>query len=1020
MRISIRVLAAVLGITATGHAAVGVRLLMGLTDKSSVKWDGSAAAAGARIVRIEPWRFDVVAQEDGTAVADAIHGMDAWTMSTHRGRAFGAAAQTTIVPNGVIVWLEGESQGTQLEVKTAQGNFRVGLGELPYGKSVKLLDGRVVADRVPPSYRITNTPDEQDYPALTTDANGNLWLAYVEFRHHPEHDRIRQNYTKRPLSFDDMKAPTGGDQILVRKFAGNAWGPAIEITPPGGDLYRTAIAVDGSGRPWVFWSENRGGNFDIWARAIEGGKAGRTVQISREPGADIDPVAATDSQGRVWVAWQGWRGGKASIFAATGDGDRFSPPATVASSSGNEWNPAIAADKEGRVTVAWDSYRNGNYDVFCRTASGPGKWEREAVIADSARYEASPSIAYGADGKLWVAYEEGSEQWGKDFAAHDTKGAPLYSGRAVRVVALDRAGQLVTTRSDVGDVLPGFAGTPIDAPLTQNAAGEWTRTRPEAAKERKPNGEPPPLRAPKNNLPRLAADSSGRLWLTFRSAFPTRWSVIGTVWTEYVTSYDGNSWSAPIYLAHSDNLLDNRPAVVAMKPGELVVAGSSDGRADFPAALADKSALEYAIKNSFGALGARMQPLGAGPMALMGNPAGKDPYNNDLYASVVSLGPAAGPAAVKPAEKLARAGADAAQAVEQAAIRRMRELRVPNGGHDLRVVRGEFHRHSEVSMDGGGDGTLLDQWRYIIDTGALDWVGCCDHDNGGGREYSWWIEQKLTDVFYMPGRFAPLFSYERSVVYPEGHRNVLFVERGIRTLPRLPLSSTESNQRAPDTQMLYAYLRQFGGVVASHTSGTGMGTDWRDNDPALEPIVEIYQGIRQSYEMPGGPRANSEGDSIGGWRPKGFINLAFAKGYQMAFQSSSDHVSTHTSYGNVFVTEDTRQGVLEGLKRRHVYASTDNIVADVRSGQYMMGDAFTAAAAPELKVRLVGTAPFAKVHIIKDNQYVYSAEPRKATVEFTWRDTAAQAGKTSYYYVRGEQEDGELVWASPMWITYRQ
>jgi hypothetical protein len=25
-------------------------------------------------------------------------------------------------------------------------------------------------------------------------------------------------------------------------------------------------------------------------------------------------------------------------------------------------------------------------------------------------------------------------------------------------------------------------------------------------------------------------------------------------------------------------------------------------------------------------------------------------------------------------------------------------------------------------------------------------------------------------------------------------------------------------------------------------------------------------------------------------------------------------------------------------------------------------------------------------------------------------------GKTSYYYVRGEQANGELVWASPMWI----
>ena len=29
------------------------------------------------------------------------------------------------------------------------------------------------------------------------------------------------------------------------------------------------------------------------------------------------------------------------------------------------------------------------------------------------------------------------------------------------------------------------------------------------------------------------------------------------------------------------------------------------------------------------------------------------------------------------------------------------------------------------------------------------------------------------------------------------------------------------------------------------------------------------------------------------------------------------------------------------------------------------------------------------------------------------------AGKTSYYYVRVEQADGNLAWASPLWITYK-
>ena len=69
---------------------------------------------------------------------------------------------------------------------------------------------------------------------------------------------------------------------------------------------------------------------------------------------------------------------------------------------------------------------------------------------------------------------------------------------------------------------------------------------------------------------------------------------------------------------------------------------------------------------------------------------------------------------------------------------------------------------------------------------------------------------------------------------------------------------------------------------------TGMGTDWRDNDPRIEPVVEIYQGDRQNYERPDAPRSDSAKDSIGGWRPKGFVNLALEKGYVMGFEASSD------------------------------------------------------------------------------------------------------------------------------------
>jgi hypothetical protein len=125
------------------------------------------------------------------------------------------------------------------------------------------------------------------------------------------------------------------------------------------------------------------------------------------------------------------------------------------------------------------------------------------------------------------------------------------------------------------------------------------------------------------------------------------------------------------------------------------------------------------------------------------------------------------------------------------------------------------------------------------------------------------------------------------------------------------------------------------------------------------------------------------------------------------------------SYGVVLTDDLSRQGLIDAFKKRHSYAATDNIILEVRSGDHLMGDAFDTAQRPTLEITVRGTGPVAKVHVIRDNKYVYSAEPKKEEVKLRYTDMDARAGKTSYYYVRVEQDDGNLAWASPMWITYK-
>ncbi|HEY2930921.1 MAG TPA: hypothetical protein VGK99_04180 [Acidobacteriota bacterium] len=1047
------------GQTATGDSSRGAtgaageasfRILLGLTDAESKSWDGSISVKDGKLERLEPWRFD-----DGDSLQNS-----SWKIATHRARAFGAqrqqpqqpqaattqqtaqqpapqapqpvpppqqpapqapqsapqapqaAPQTArqpaqaaqqpgqpppqpaqpFVANGIIATFKNLKPNSEVRVKTAQGDFQFRAADIQYGQITKFLDGRAMVDRIPVTMQLTRSRDDQDYPAAAVDAAGNIWIAFMQFSINPKFAGIRMALGEAPKNFSELAEPAGGDQIFLMRYSKGSWSNPIPVSEARGDLYRPAVGIDGSGRVWVCWTANSGANFDLYARPFQGEKGGSTVRLTTDAGPDILPVAATDSAGRVWIAWQAFRHGHFQIHAARQEGDAFSAAIPVAASAANEWNPAIAASPSGQVTVAWDSYRSGNYDVYFRSFDSAGKPGAEQPAANTSRYEAYPTVAYDPSGRLWLAWEESDEAWGKDFGAYETTGIGLYQGRWIRLKVWQGGKAFIPGNLDA--VLPGVPDRKVDSNARQSDAHKDPQPDPSLAKNRPTSRIPVIPPRPLNSYPRLLSDRSGRIWLAYRTAHPIWWTALGTVWFENVVSFDGNSWSNPIFLNHSDNLLDNRPALAAGAPGEVMIIRSSDSRQKFDASLrrSDIPAQQFGMR--------------------------QDPYNNDLYASTIVLG-----TSVSQARLEAAPGEDPGTNMPagRSNVRALREYRARVDGVEYRIVRGEFHRHTEISMDAGRDGSIWDAWRYALDAAALDWIGCCDHDNGFGREYSWWTTQKLTDIFLLTGVFTPMFNYERSVAYPEGHRNVIFAQRGVRTLPRLPKVKDDTIAGgAPDTRMLYDYLRHFNGIVASHTSATNMGTDWRDNDPLLEPLVEIYQGDRQNYEMPDAPRSNNEKDSIGGWRPKGFVSLALLdRGYRLGFQASSDHISTHMSYCNLFTTAPTREALLEAFKKRHVYGATDDILADVRSGNHLMGEQFETSDKPSLTVKLMGTAPFAKVHVVKDNRYVYSHEPKTARVEFTWMDTAAQAGKTSYYYVRGEQQDGEIVWVSPMWITYR-
>jgi hypothetical protein len=295
-------------------------------------------------------------------------------------------------------------------------------------------------------------------------------------------------------------------------------------------------------------------------------------------------------------------------------------------------------------------------------------------------------------------------------------------------------------------------------------------------------------------------------------------------------------------------------------------------------------------------------------------------------------------------------------------------------------------------------------------------------------------------MYHLPGTYIPIFGYERSAVFPNGHRNMFFAKRTNARVTPFFLRAGVPAFRVPagpmgdepgvgsgdlvenDTKLLYEEIRKLGAIAIPHTSGTRMGTDWRDNDSDLEPVVEIFQGARTNYEKLGAPFAarvgvDEEHMKRAGYQPEGMVSNAWAKGYKLGIISSSDHGSTHISYAMVYTPDKSRQGILDAIRQRHTYGATDNIILDVHMGKHFMGDEFNANKADAIKVKVRGTGVVARVDVIKDNEVIYSTEPNKQEVSFEYTDRAGVSGR-HFYYVRVQQQDSMIAWSSPFFLNY--
>ena len=787
---------------------------------------------------------------------------------------------------------------------------------------------------------------EDDLPSIAASRDKSLWLVW--------------------LAYSDRR-----DEIAVRKWADGQWGNMRYVPNTSGDVWLPQAGVDSSGRPWVVWSQMLDGNWDMYARAFDPGAEawGPLIRLTDHPLPDINPRLASDGRGGLALAWQGFRGKHSNIYLKTYARDSgWSDDIQVTGRPANDWEPALAFDSAGTVWVAYDSYANGNYDVFLAGIRDGKIAVPEIAVAATASYEAKATVAVDRDDRVWVAWETGGANWGKDTGYNIRDRQP-----GVRIGA-DREVRIAT-----------YAGGRLQAP----------------AQALQPTFSAGPGNPKWTYQPHVLADSQGNVRVVAKRLIRHRGERTGTrgYWEYWLTRYDGDSWTTAASVPHSFGRSSTRVSAANAADGSLWLAWPTDNRTT-----------AYAHRPIRGeAWVGKLVPAGAAPQPTL------------------------------EALALEEVAVKAWHPNEAADLDAMRGYRTTVHGRPVQIVRGDFHRHTELSWDGGGgnDGNLQEFYRYMIDAAAMDFGASTDHQ-GGSYDYWWWYSQKMTDMHHLPGAYTSIFGYERSVTQPNGHRNMFFADRtgevtpffmrdtpgyalGRNPVGDMPAVGTGGVVR-DDTKHLYDEVRRMGGIAISHTSGTRMGTDWRDNDPEIEPVVEIMQGARTNYEYVGAPlsaKSGAAGDAPGGYHPIGMVRNAWNKGYRLGITVSSDHGSTHYSYTMVYTDRLTREGILDAIRRRHTYGATDNILLDVRMGDHFMGDEFHATEPVPISVRVRGTTGIVRVNVFRGEQVLYVHEPGAREAEFEYLDQGASKGMgTQYYYVRVEQADGNVAWGSPFWVNY--
>ena len=356
---------------------------------------------------------------------------------------------------------------------------------------------------------------------------------------------------------------------------------------------------------------------------------------------------------------------------------------------------------------------------------------------------------------------------------------------------------------------------------------------------------------------------------------------------------------------------------------------------------------------------------------------------------------------------------------------------------------GMIHGHTEMS---DGTGRLEQYFHQLKNEVGLDFAAPGDHDHLWETPDEFWeVTCEAVKHWHEQGTFLTFLGYEWAKWRQngDGDRNVYYLHDD-RPLYR----SDEGEYPSPSDLFGALTQNEEKAIVIPHHPGHGGNfCDWKDHDSACERLVEIFQ-MRGSYEC-----SEAEGNPVPERKSAvppyegGYVQNALALGWRVGFTAGGDDHHGHWGSEFCFSTgykqglmgveaeERSREAIFAAMYERRVVATTGaRILLTYSLNGHPMGTELSLRTLPELAhcrrlaIEFHGTAGVDRVDIIRNNMVLHSASATgEMDLSITWEDQDPMddiwlpAAKFcdhpfAFYYIRVVQEDGEVAWASPVWI----